>query len=377
MKRIGTLWRAKAPVAGTPEARELKELAAAVDAYEVRTMPEFSHSKRGRWTLMPLDIGQGRPSAHHARVLEQVARRQRAEWKRDAPDLRTRRMLKRRFPDLLALMSDEPTFRGMDASIARDDLLFERGWLPLVVELLEKLTVLTPASKRGLYRVSQIKEKWGALRLHFDERCTGRMARTVRAARRRSMRICELCGRPGRTLQGLGVHGGMTQTVCPVHAVRLIGPRLRREVAAFDGSAASTMRLRRAVYAARDAGVVRALDPVVRRAVAKLADDRVTIEKILAVVPDRRLRLRLSDGSLVERDFSLFTGGVFKRFAEPRYFARVRLVHGVLTWPGPKGWNEHQVVDLSPDDVIWGVCPAPATTRKPPATMVVGKGGTR
>jgi hypothetical protein len=72
------------------------------------------------------------------------------------------------------------------------------------------------------------------------------------------------------------------------------------------------------------------------------------------------------------RDFSTLAGGFWDRFFEPRYFARVRLVHGALTWPGPKGWNPYQVIDLSPDGVIWGRCPMPPTTRKPPATMVFG-----
>jgi hypothetical protein len=203
------------------------------------------------------------------------ASRLRAAWKRERDwNLRTRLMLKRRFPDLLALMSDVPTGRGMDPSIARDDLLFERGWLPLVVELLGKLTTLTPLSKRSLYRVSQIKEKWGTLRLHMHNDSTVRMGSAIRAARKRSARICELCGSRGRTLAGLGDFGGLVQTVCRVHAVRLIKPRLRREVMAFDSSADSVMRLQSAVDAARDAHVARLLGTVMRSAVTKLAENR-------------------------------------------------------------------------------------------------------
>jgi hypothetical protein len=43
------------------------------------------------------------------------------------------------------------------------------------------------------------------------------------------------------------------------------------------------------------------------------------------VLAERRLRLRLSDGSIVVRDFSRLDGGVFERFTEPRCFSRVRL----------------------------------------------------
>lgn len=62
-------------------------------------------------------------------------------------------MLKRRFPEVLALMQDEPTFHGHDHAIARDGLQFERGWLPLFVKLAHRLTVQTPPSKRGSYQI--------------------------------------------------------------------------------------------------------------------------------------------------------------------------------------------------------------------------------
>jgi Protein of unknown function (DUF2442) len=99
---------------------------------------------------------------------------------------------------------------------------------------------------------------------------------------------------------------------------------------------------------------------------------RVAIREIAEVLPRRRLKLRLSDGSIVVRDFSTLVGGVFDRFVEPRYFARVRVIQGALTWPGSAGWNPYQVVDFSPDGVIWGRCRMPPTTRRPPSTMVFG-----
>ena len=72
------------------------------------------------------------------------------------------------------------------------------------------------------------------------------------------------------------------------------------------------------------------------------------------------------------RDFSTLVGGVFDRFVEPRCFKRVRFVDGALTWPGLKGWDPRQVVDVSPYGLIWGRCPMPPTTRRPPSTMVFG-----
>ncbi len=104
-----------------------------------------------------------------------------------------------------------------------------------------------------------------------------------------------------------------------------------------------------------------------RRKIAK----PVGIAAIEKVLPGRRLRLRLTNGTSVERDFSRFKDGVFERFTDTRYFRRVRLVRGVLTWPGRRGWRADQVVDLLPEAVVWGVCPAPFSADPPPASLVL------
>jgi hypothetical protein len=221
---------------------------------------------------MTLNLGQGAQSADLARTLKKIARRQRAAWKRTHErDLRTRQMLRRRFPDLLALMSDEPTFRGMDDSIARDDLLFERGWLPLVVELLARLTALTPPSKKGAYQVVQIKEKWGRLAIYLSGG-NARMRSAIRRVEARSTLVCELCGARGKLLSGLGDLGALVQTVCPKHAALYLRRRIDRAISSLDGSEISATRLRAAVDAAKKAGVTQRPDlvAVMRRANAKL-----------------------------------------------------------------------------------------------------------
>lgn len=60
-----------------------------------------------------------------------------------------------------------------------------------------------------------------------------------------------------------------------------------------------------------------------------------------------RLRLTLTDGSIVERDVeSLLTGPVFQAIRQdPDLFRQVRAEHGTVTWPGE--------VDLCPDMLIW------------------------
>ncbi len=64
-----------------------------------------------------------------------------------------------------------------------------------------------------------------------------------------------------------------------------------------------------------------------------------------------RVRLRLSDGTVVERGLRrVIRGGVFEPLRRDYdLFRRVRVRHGVLTWPGN--------VDIDPETVIWGGAP--------------------
>ncbi|MBA2719223.1 MAG: DUF2442 domain-containing protein [Chloroflexi bacterium] len=62
---------------------------------------------------------------------------------------------------------------------------------------------------------------------------------------------------------------------------------------------------------------------------------------------ERRLRLALTDGTVVERDVQdLLWGPVFARLrTDDGAFARVRARHGTVTWPGN--------LDLAPETLIW------------------------
>lgn len=61
----------------------------------------------------------------------------------------------------------------------------------------------------------------------------------------------------------------------------------------------------------------------------------------------RRLRLTLSDGSVVERDIEeLLWGPVFDRLrTDDALFGRVRARYGTVTWPGD--------LDIAPETLIW------------------------
>ena len=81
----------------------------------------------------------------------------------------------------------------------------------------------------------------------------------------------------------------------------------------------------------------------------------------------RRLRLTLSDTSVVERDIAEFIswGPVYERLRlDDEYFHRVRVRYGTVTWPGD--------VDLAPEILIWnGPDPAEDDPRRPAAFLVM------
>lgn len=75
---------------------------------------------------------------------------------------------------------------------------------------------------------------------------------------------------------------------------------------------------------------------------------------------DRRLRLALTDGTVVERDVQdLLWGPVFARLrTDDRAFARVRASNRTVTWPDN--------LDLAPETLIWnGPDPDDDDARRP------------
>ncbi len=74
-----------------------------------------------------------------------------------------------------------------------------------------------------------------------------------------------------------------------------------------------------------------------------------------------RLRLTLTDGSVVERDVGpLLVGPVFEPIRrDPELFRHVTVEHGTVCWPGE--------IDLCPDTVLWDG-PPPADLPMPAAS---------
>jgi hypothetical protein len=78
-------------------------------------------------------------------------------------------------------------------------------------------------------------------------------------------------------------------------------------------------------------------------------------------LPGLRLRLTLTDGSVVERDVaSLLSGPVFEQLREePELFAQVTVHAGTVVWPNG--------ADLCPDVLIWGGPPPTEEAARPSA----------
>jgi hypothetical protein len=84
-------------------------------------------------------------------------------------------------------------------------------------------------------------------------------------------------------------------------------------------------------------------------------------------LPDHRLRLTLSDGSVVVRDVSqLLTGPVFDTLrTKSTKFAEVVVRDGTVCWPDG--------ADLCPDVLIWGGLPPEDEHARPPETLVLAR----
>ena len=82
-----------------------------------------------------------------------------------------------------------------------------------------------------------------------------------------------------------------------------------------------------------------------------------------------RVRLELSNGSVVERDlYDVLTGPIFEPLRhDPALFREVRVEGGTLVWPTG--------ADICPDVLIWGG-PPPEDDRTPAAILRIGNQAT-
>ena len=88
----------------------------------------------------------------------------------------------------------------------------EDGWFNLLDELLTKIEYLI--SEEDLFVVNQIKEKWGGLRFYYytDSPNSDAIEKLVDEYEKRSLNICEICGKEGSVVETRGLW-----TLCREH----------------------------------------------------------------------------------------------------------------------------------------------------------------
>lgn len=115
-----------------------------------------------------------------------------------------------------ALVRDFPNFyRDRHASMHVTSMAFGfdvgDGWEPIIRRMSERIEAVIlrmPAEERHFYRASQVKEKFGSLRVYI-ERSHPEINVIIDEAERETSRTCEECGGPGES------HGtGWITTLC-------------------------------------------------------------------------------------------------------------------------------------------------------------------
>ncbi len=115
------------------------------------------------------------------------------------------------FPNLYRDRYSTDRSTGMRLGFECDD-----GWFELIRNLsapLEAIIADMSPAERPDYRALQVKEKFGGLRFYMTL-STPKMDVLIADAERRSFTVCEICGKPGKTV----VVRGWAKTVCAAHA---------------------------------------------------------------------------------------------------------------------------------------------------------------
>lgn len=91
--------------------------------------------------------------------------------------------------------------------------------------------------------------------------------------------------------------------------------------------------------------------------------DLLRIRRV-TTMPGFRLKLTLTDGSVVERDVSaLLEGPLFGVIRDGSYFSKARVAEGAIEWPNG--------ADICPDLLIWGGLPPEEKSARPPSELVL------
>jgi hypothetical protein len=83
------------------------------------------------------------------------------------------------------------------------------GWTSLIYEMLDKLQAIADSDGLDDLKVTEVKEKWGGLRVYLNDYPKS-VSAILDEYNERSTHICELCGEPG----DLRYISGVYKTLC-------------------------------------------------------------------------------------------------------------------------------------------------------------------
>jgi hypothetical protein len=113
----------------------------------------------------------------------------------------TQEMIKKDFDYMFRVNKNEPiSWFGIECNI---------GWNKLLYELCSKIKKL---DKRKRFRFTQIKEKFGLIRIYSDN-CTEKIDKLIQDCEEKSSQICEVCGTKGEVRN---IHNWLS-TLCDEH----------------------------------------------------------------------------------------------------------------------------------------------------------------
>ena len=98
------------------------------------------------------------------------------------------------------------------AILAHASLSFGDGWIGIMEALCERLQHYTSQGTMPPVKITRAKEKYGELSLFLDGGNEYAVA-LADMAEAMSLHICEICGKPGKSNDGLGVE--FVYTRCP------------------------------------------------------------------------------------------------------------------------------------------------------------------
>jgi hypothetical protein len=116
-------------------------------------------------------------------------------------------LLYQSYPKIFAELHAPEEPRSMALGIMCGD-----GWFDLLDVLCDNLQFQTDRCGAPQIVASQVKEKFGELSFHRREASEAQRG-MIAMAEAMSSRMCERCGKPGRTL----IFNSLRQTVCPEH----------------------------------------------------------------------------------------------------------------------------------------------------------------